>query len=99
MEFGNVQHRIKALKRRMAHLQRQERITDTREQERMLGRQLEEWLSREEMLWRQRSRVEWLREGDRNSKFFHAKASERRKTNIIQRLISEGAEKSNQKRA
>lgn len=32
------------------------------------------WLEREEMLWKQISRVLWLKEGGKNSKFFHAQA-------------------------
>jgi hypothetical protein len=37
-------------------------------------------------MWRQRSRIQWLREGDASTRFFHAKASARRRKSFIHRI-------------
>ena len=40
-------------------------------------------IEKEEIYCKQRSCISWLREGDRNTNFFHVKASARRKKNLI----------------
>lgn len=47
----------------------------------------------EETFWHQKSRVQWLQEGDQNTKFFHAFTMQRRKRNSIEKLVtSQGVE-------
>ncbi|KAF7831272.1 ribonuclease H [Senna tora] len=48
--------------------------------------ELDNLLKNEEILWRQRSRAIWLKEGDLNTKFFHRKASQRKRRNMIFRI-------------
>ncbi|KAL0425617.1 UNVERIFIED_CONTAM: putative mitochondrial protein [Sesamum radiatum] len=48
--------------------------------------ELESFAAHEETVWRQRSKILWLREGDRNTGFFHRKASHRFRTNSILRI-------------
>ncbi|XP_062104477.1 uncharacterized protein LOC133815684 [Humulus lupulus] len=47
---------------------------------------LAEIFHQKEVFWRQRSKQFWLKNGDQNSKFFHASASARRKNNFIHKL-------------
>ncbi len=40
-------------------------------------------LDDEELIWKARAKIKWLKEGDGNTKFFHAYANGRRRSNLI----------------
>lgn len=41
---------------------------------------------KEEKMWQQRSKVQWLKNGDQNTKFFHGIATQRKRKNFIKGL-------------
>ncbi|KAM6567827.1 hypothetical protein CsatA_026955 [Cannabis sativa] len=53
---------------------------------------LNEALTREEIFWRQKSRVAWLKHGDRSTKFFMASTTIRRRRNYIQTVKADNGE-------
>jgi hypothetical protein len=59
------------------------------QEEEQLQVQLEQRRRQEEILWRQKSRVQWLKEGEKNTKFFHRTMIHRRHINRITHLEDE----------
>lgn len=79
-------------KRRIAHSNKIIRTTRGRRDDLSVkqfqeeSKKLTEVLTQQEVFWKQRSKQLWLKEGDQNSKFFHASAKARRKSNQIREL-------------
>ena len=87
---GNIPKKIQEKKRALNSLSMIDRGIRGAEVN-QLRREINELLDCEETIWRQRSKTHWYREGDRNTKFFHARASERRKKkNTILGLWNDG---------
>ena len=61
------------------------------EKEKIMGlkKEVQEILEKEEIKWKQHSKEAWLKEGDKNTKYFHACATQRKKKNFIGRIIDE----------
>ena len=56
----------------------------------VLRSQIQNLLSLEEVSWRQKSRMLYIKEGDNNTKFFHKMANSRRRHNHISMLEVNG---------
>eukprot|EP00253_Pinus_taeda_P029818 PITA_29818 len=96
-DFGNIFEEKQKLEKAMEEVQ-QQIILEGRDEERSkeessLISQLEERRKQEEILWRQKSRINWLREGERNTKFFHQAMIQHRQRNRIFSIKNEAGER------
>lgn len=73
--FGNIFVRKRRL---ILELERIQRILYLRDLKKLRDRELELWLGiedvHEELLWFQKSRANWLTNGDRNTRYFHSRS-------------------------
>ena len=49
-------------------------------------------MGKEERMWRQRSRFTYIKEGDRNTRFFHSRATLRKRRNCIKNIRNQADE-------
>ncbi|XP_071685251.1 uncharacterized protein [Lolium perenne] len=88
--LGELKHRIKRAKKELEAYRRKEINQHNINKERLLKYKLSHLEDQYNIFWQQRARANWLKNGDRNTSFFHAHASERRKVNRIKKLRREG---------
>ena len=77
--LGDLEKRAKKLKKELEGCRRSLLCQEKVSREAILRYRLERVEEQIDIYWRQRAHVRWLREGDRNTAFFHAACSERRK--------------------
>jgi DNA repair exonuclease SbcCD ATPase subunit len=88
--FGHVKREIQQLNERLAQLRADPGRQSPSYEEINVVKRLVELYEREEVMWRQRSRVQWLAKGDKNTRFFHLRANQRKKRNNIKSLRRPG---------
>lgn len=76
--LDNVHLNLQKAKEKLSRLQNERWLQVSAEDISGARNDVHKWLEMEEMMWRQRSWVDWLKEGNKNIKYFHAKASTRR---------------------
>ena len=99
-EFGNIGRRVQNLWKDLNVLEAIENdrvlsAEENMEKDRIRG-ELEKSTLLEEICWRQKSRALFLKEGNRNTKFFHRIANSHRRCNTIDRLLVDGELSSDQ---
>ncbi|KAK3220880.1 hypothetical protein Dsin_014850 [Dipteronia sinensis] len=87
IKFGNIHHQIEAKNRKLDRLYKHCGEPVVMNTIRQLERVIEGLLECDELYWKQRSMVDWFQAGDRNSKYFNAKAWARKKKNYIACLV------------
>jgi hypothetical protein len=88
--FGDVGVRRQHLECKLQALDAKESLASLSDEERLRREdyklELEKVAHLEEVSWRQKSRVLWLKEGDNNTKFFHKMANSHRRYNYMERV-------------
>lgn len=85
-KLGDLPRKISDTKAQLQRLQRHVQSSQVVQEAREAEKTLDELLKQQEIWWSQRSRANWLTHGDRNTRFFQQKATQRRKRNMIEKI-------------
>jgi hypothetical protein len=87
--LGDLDKRISRLKKELEMCRKKGISAEMVKKEEILHFKLSRLEDQKETYWKQRAHVDWLKNGDRNTKYFHSFASERKKMNRIKNLKKE----------
>lgn len=87
LEFGHVGRKVAELQSQLEWLKQQHSSHEIVQALRSTCIDLYCWLEKEDSMWRQGARFNWFQLGDKNTSFFHAKASARQMKNFIEGLM------------
>jgi hypothetical protein len=84
--FGSVRGELRRLRGKLEEAKTQQLASGSSLEVREIEKELHELYEREQVMFRQRSRQDWLQAGDRNTKYFQNRASHRRRKNMVRSL-------------
>lgn len=84
--FGYANERINELEAKLAEIQKAELSKKNLEKEAALSMELDEWQARNETKWNQKLWELWIKEGDKNTRFFHLSTLKRMRRNVISEI-------------
>ncbi|KAL0361211.1 UNVERIFIED_CONTAM: hypothetical protein Sradi_3805600 [Sesamum radiatum] len=79
----SLKQQIQHCEAKLTRIRRQPLTPANKSEANRIRGELERLLAEDEVYWKQRGKVHWLREGDRNTSFFHNQANTRRRMNAI----------------
>ncbi|KAH9672148.1 reverse transcriptase domain-containing protein [Citrus sinensis] len=82
-EFGGQERKLKTLMKELQKAKQSKMHYEEANGIRQIEKQIHNILLEEEIYWRHRVRANWLQTGDKNTKFFHSKATARKRKNRI----------------
>jgi hypothetical protein len=87
--LGDLDERISKVKKELEMWRRKGICSEQVRRESLLRYKLDRLEEQKNTYWKQWAHVKWMKEGDRNTKYFHSVASERRRVNKIKKLRRE----------
>ena len=75
--FGNVTRQLAEKRQQLMDAETNALQGGSMDRVKLLKSEINFLLDKEERMWRQRSRTSWLKNGDRNTRYFHGQASQR----------------------
>jgi hypothetical protein len=90
--LGDLQKRIKKTRKDLNRCLKDTISQESIHREHVLRFKLERLEDQLDVYWKQRAHVDWLKHGDRNTRFFHSCCSERKRRNRITKLKKENGD-------